>query len=70
MDGHESTRRIRAFERSLDLEPAMIVALTAQASTEAMHEAYASGINVFLSKPVRLRGLQQIFDDLTPMSDG
>ena len=64
MDGLESTRRIRTHERSLSLKPATIVALTAQASDEAMQEAYSSGVNVFLSKPVGLNQLARVFQDL------
>lgn len=63
MDGLESTRRIRAYERSAGLKPAMIVALTALASPQARQEAYSSGVDLFLTKPVRFADIQQMFKD-------
>ncbi len=57
MDGLESTRRIRALERKLSLIPVPIFALTGLASAETQKEAFESGIDVFLTKPVK-------FDDL------
>lgn len=61
MDGLESTRQIRAFERTKGLRPATIVALTGLASASAQQEAFASGVDVFLTKPVRLKELTKIF---------
>jgi CheY-like chemotaxis protein len=61
MDGLEFTRRVRAHERALDLKPAMIVALTALASPTARQEAYSSGIDLFLTKPVRFKDIEAIF---------
>ncbi|EME44193.1 hypothetical protein DOTSEDRAFT_80025 [Dothistroma septosporum NZE10] len=63
MDGLESTRRIRAFERAGGLEPAMVVALTAMASPQARQEAYGSGVDLFLTKPVRFKKIEQMFKD-------
>lgn len=63
MDGLESTRCIRAYERSAGLKPAMIVALTALASPQARQEAYSSGVDLFLTKPVRFADIQQMFKD-------
>lgn len=60
MDGLESTRRIRALERELNLQPAKIVALTALGSAEAKEEAYRCGVDVFCMKPVRLGQLGEI----------
>jgi len=58
MDGLESTRRIRALESAMNLEPAKIIALTALGSAAAQQEAYASGVDVFCMKPVKLGQLQ------------
>lgn len=63
MDGLESTRRIRAVERSMGLKPAMIVALTALASPQARQEAYSSGVDLFITKPVRFKDIEQMFKD-------
>jgi len=60
MDGFESTRLIRAFEMEKRLPRCTIIALTGLASAEAQLEAFASGIDLFLAKPVRLKELGQI----------
>ncbi len=60
MDGLESTRRIREFERSSKLKAATIIALTGLASASIQQEAFASGIDLFLTKPVRLKELDGI----------
>ncbi|UPL04038.1 hypothetical protein LCI18_014972 [Fusarium solani-melongenae] len=60
MDGFEATRRIRAFEQRHGLRPALILALTGLASEEAQREAMVSGVDLFLTKPVRLKDLGPI----------
>jgi CheY-like chemotaxis protein len=60
MDGLEATRHIRAHERDLGLSPVTIIALTGLASSEAQQEAHASGVNLFLIKPVRLAELEVV----------
>ncbi|ORY60866.1 uncharacterized protein BCR38DRAFT_496783 [Pseudomassariella vexata] len=57
MDGLESTRRIREFERTQRLAPVTIFALTGLASASTQKEAFASGIDLFMTKPVRLKQL-------------
>ncbi|KAI1357738.1 hypothetical protein F5Y08DRAFT_323614 [Xylaria arbuscula] len=58
MDGLESTRKIREFERSLEQKPAVtIIALTGLASLRPQQEAYASGMDIYLTKPVELQVL-------------
>ncbi|TDZ14053.1 Hybrid signal transduction histidine kinase A [Colletotrichum spinosum] len=63
MDGFESTRRIRAVERELGLARCKIFALTGLASAAAQQEAFASGVDLFLTKPVRLKELSRILDE-------
>lgn len=63
MDGLESTRRIRAYEKALKLRPAKIAALTALASPQAKEEAFGSGIDLFLTKPVRFKEIQGILEE-------
>lgn len=60
MDGMEATRQIRAYERDHELPPVTIIALTGVASSEAQQEAHASGVNLFLIKPVRLGDLEVV----------
>lgn len=60
MDGFEATRCIRAFERKQRLSPVAIFALSGLASTSAQEEAFGSGIDLFLTKPVRLKELNMI----------
>ena len=62
MDGLESTRHIRAYERQHQLQPAFIVALTGLASAKTQQEAYGSGVDLFLSKPVPLKELGVILE--------
>lgn len=64
MGGLESTRQMRALERKYNLRPAKIVAITGMGSAETQQEAFASGIDIFLQKPVRLKNILQILDDM------
>jgi CheY-like chemotaxis protein/HPt (histidine-containing phosphotransfer) domain-containing protein len=58
MDGLEATRRVRA-EMAADLQP-RIVALTASAMTGDRERFLESGMNDYLSKPIRLNDLEQL----------
>ncbi|KAF1956967.1 hypothetical protein CC80DRAFT_491834 [Byssothecium circinans] len=60
MDGLEATRQIRTYERDHGLPPVTIIALTGLASGEAQQEAHASGVNLFMIKPVRLVQLETV----------
>lgn len=62
MDGLESARLIRAHERQQQLVPAVIIALTGLASAKTQQEAFGSGIDLFLSKPVPLKELGRILE--------
>jgi signal transduction histidine kinase/CheY-like chemotaxis protein len=62
MDGLESTRRIRAFEREMGLKKAVIVALTGLASAEAQRDALDAGIDFYLAKPVKFHDLQKLME--------
>lgn len=52
MDGPEASRLIRVNNKSIP-----IVALTANASTDARDSCYESGMTGFLTKPVNLKDL-------------
>ncbi|KAH7018153.1 uncharacterized protein B0I36DRAFT_425266 [Microdochium trichocladiopsis] len=61
MDGLEATRRIRMFEREQKFpRPAKIIALTGLVSEDMQKEAFASGIDLFLTKPVKLQQLKDL----------
>ena len=62
LDGFEATRRIRQFEKQENILPAFVIALTGLGTAAAQQEAYTSGMNLFLTKPVRLKELTQILD--------
>lgn len=64
MDGFAATREIRAFERQQGLSPVTVVALTGLGSSDAQHEAFVSGINIFLTKPVKLKELTKLLGSL------
>lgn len=64
MDGLEATRRIRAKEAEGRLRPVRILALTGLASERTYQEALQSGVDVFLTKPVRLQVLSEQLDAL------
>jgi signal transduction histidine kinase len=53
MDGHEATRRIRAFEAEQQRRPVAIIALTAHAIKEEIDKCMAAGCDAHLSKPIK-----------------
>jgi CheY-like chemotaxis protein len=57
MDGLESARRAREFEHAQRLPPCKIIALTGLSGTEVQQDAFASGIDVFLTRPVTLKSV-------------
>lgn len=63
MDGFESARRIRSYEREQRIPACQIFALTGIASEAAQQEAFASGIELFLTKPVKLKELNRILEE-------
>tara|TARA_R110000868_G_scaffold262401_2_gene521108 strand:- start:84144 stop:86933 length:2790 start_codon:yes stop_codon:yes gene_type:complete len=52
MDGIETTRKIRIYEKNKNIEPTNIIALTANAMKEHKMECYEAGMNDYLSKPI------------------
>lgn len=62
MDGLEATRKIRAFEHQTRCDPVVILALTGLATDDARQESERSGVDVFLTKPVKLGLLHMILD--------
>ena len=64
LNGFEATRMIRAFEQQHGLRPAHIIALTGLGSASAQQEAYSSGVDLFLTKPVRLKELTKLLVEI------
>ena len=65
MDGLAATREIRKHERSLGQKACTIIALTGLGSADSQQEAFSSGVDLFLTKPVRLKYLREILKDWT-----
>ncbi|KAF2172128.1 hypothetical protein M409DRAFT_17369 [Zasmidium cellare ATCC 36951] len=63
-DGFEATKRIRAYEHEHGLKPATIIALTGLGSPDAQREAYTCGFDMFLTKPVQLKKLTALLEEL------
>ena len=70
MDGLEATCRIRALEKERqsrlgDAAPpaALIVALTGLASSRDQTNAFASGVDLFMTKPVKFKEIGKLLDD-------
>ncbi|MCJ1306901.1 hypothetical protein MMC25_000545 [Agyrium rufum] len=60
LDGFGATRAIRAHERSTEVQPAYIAALTGLGSDEARQAAVDCGIDIFLIKPISLKALTRV----------
>lgn len=68
MDGLESTRQIRRFEGTLKPHTRVaIVALTGVAQADTQRDAMASGMDLFLTKPVRLQSILQVIQNHTEL---
>lgn len=64
MNGFEATRAIRALEKeSEDRKPAIIIALTGLSSSRDESEALASGVDMFLTKPVSFREVARLLNE-------
>jgi CheY-like chemotaxis protein len=57
MDGMSATRAIREHERTLNMPRCSIIALTGLASSSAKLEAWSSGIDHFMMKPINFKTL-------------
>lgn len=59
-----ATRKIRQLEKTNELEAAKIIALTGLLSDDVQKEAYASGMDLYMTKPVKLKHLSDILAKL------
>lgn len=62
MDGLESARRIRQHERANRLKQTPIIALTGLAGVGVQEDAVASGVDMFLTRPVTLKRLMEALE--------
>lgn len=69
LNGIEATKRIRGYEREHSLQPTKIIALTAWADTKTQEEAIASGMDLFLPKPVKFAQLREILGKLHEVAE-
>lgn len=71
MNGFEATRLIRAHEAKLGIvtTPTSIFALSGLASSSAQQEAFWSGVDLFLTKPVKLQELGSILRSRALLGD-
>ena len=60
IDGFEATQRIRDFERSEELAPTPIIAVTAHALQGDRERCIAAGMSDYLSKPFTKKQLQDV----------
>ena len=59
MNGYDAAKQIRALERD-DTKQMPIIAMTANAFSEDVHEALKAGMNEHLSKPIELNKLKRM----------
>lgn len=64
MDGFEATRCMRAHEGQGDQNRAPIIALSGLASEDARQEAIGSGMDLLLTKPVKLKALGSLLNSM------
>lgn len=70
MNGFEATREIRQLEIAVGASRCKIVALTGLRSDVNGAEATASGLDLFLTKPVRLNTIRQLLDEMRTENEG
>lgn len=64
MDGFEAARTIRRFEKASGSPRATIIAVTGLGDTAAQEEAFTSGMDLFLTKPVKMKELTEVLKPL------
>lgn len=64
MDGYQTTQAIRALEHEGNLDPTLIIALSAHVSPEFKTKALESGMDDFFNKPVQISKLKKCLDGL------
>lgn len=84
MNGFEATRAIRDVEEARshneqdgkERSPALIIALTGLASNRDQSEAFTSGVDLFMTKPVSFKEVGRLLDNweahggIKPLEEG
>ncbi|EUC41095.1 hypothetical protein COCMIDRAFT_107052 [Bipolaris oryzae ATCC 44560] len=70
MDGMAATRAIREYEQTHNLPRSCIIALTGLASSSARLEAWSSGIDHYITKPVNYKELRELLESEKSRKDG
>lgn len=60
MNGFAATREIRSHEQATQRTPTRVVALTGLGSAASQQEALASGVDLYLVKPVSLNEVRKL----------
>lgn len=68
MSGLEATHKIREYEKTKNLSPITIIALTAEGRAEDREACFKVGMNDFLSKPIDLQKFNQTLAHWLPQS--
>ena len=63
MDGMSATRAIRQYEQEYNIPQCCIIALTGLASASAKLEAWNSGIDHFMTKPINFKALEKFLKE-------
>lgn len=61
-NGMEASAEIRAYETEMSLARTVIIAITGLHTLEAQQQAADCGIDLFLTKPLKLKMLKMIID--------
>jgi len=64
LDGFEASKRIRLYEKELDLSPITIVALTAHSFGDFSEKAKSFGMDYYLTKPISDKALTDQIDQM------
>ena len=70
MDGMTATRAIREHEQNNNLPRSCIIALTGLTSSSARLEAWSSGIDHYITKPVNYKELIELLKSEEDRKDG
>ncbi len=68
MDGYETTRRMRAFERSVGRVRAPVIALTAQVLGDVKADWHDAGADDFVAKPFTLSQISECLERWCPVA--
>jgi CheY-like chemotaxis protein len=66
MDGFEATRKIRAREKERSLAPIRIIAMTAAAMEGDRESCLQSGMDDYISKPVKIQEIKKLLQSNFP----